>query len=100
MGLEGFHLGQPTNLDFKVTSSTGSTVLVDPGGLTFYLTEPDGTTYSYVWGTNAQLTTVAAGHFRVSWTVAKRGRHSGGWVATSSHACADEFQFDGLERLY
>lgn len=99
MGLPSYHIGQVARLENTVTSSTGSTVAVDPGGLTFRLREPDGTTYAYVWGVDSQVTTFGAGQFRVNWTVAKRGRHFGKWVGTASHAGAAEFAFDGLEEL-
>lgn len=95
--MKAYEVGDVARLLWKITSSTGSTVYVDPGGLTFHLTEPDHTTYSYVWGVNAQLATDGAGQFRVDWAVGKEGMHRGRWVASASHACAGQFEFLAIE---
>jgi hypothetical protein len=98
MAIVSYIRGQVARLTVGITSATGSTVGADPAGLTFYLREPDNTSYSYVWGTNAELASTSAGGFRVLWTTAKEGIHRGGWVGTGSNAGADEFAFNVLER--
>lgn len=101
--MKSYILGKVAKIAVQLTSSTAvsATAGVEPGGLTFYLTEPDGTTYSYVRGTNAQLVSGAAsGYFYVAWPTAKEGVHYGGWAGTGSNAGADEFAFHVRARAW
>lgn len=101
MSIPAFVLGAVVHIQTTITSSTGSTVGVDPGSLTFYLKEPDGTTYSYVYAPAA--TTViksTTGVYYVDWPSAKEGIHRFGWVGTSANAGADEGAFHVIKRLW
>ena len=100
MTIPSYWLGEVKRLQLTITSSTNSMVPVDPGGLSFGLREPDGTTYNYVRGVSTALVSATVGVFYVDWTMAKIGVHRGGWVGSASHADAIEFSFNVLARMY
>ena len=99
-----FYLGTLINIIGKFTSSTGSTVGLDPGGLTFGLEEPDGSTYSYVYSATSTslFRTTSSGYptYYVNWPSAKEGVHHGGYLGTGTNAGAVEFAFNVIRRLY
>ena len=99
MAIPSFVLGSVVHIEVQLTSAATSTAGVEPGGLTFYLTEPDGATYSYVRGGTTHIASnTASGLFWVDWVSAKEGRHFGGWLGTGSNAGADEFAFSVRQR--
>lgn len=102
--IPSFYLGTVVNLVGKITSSTASTVGLDPGGLTFGLREPDGATYSYAYAATSTslFRTTASGYptYYVNWQSAKEGIHRGGFLGTGSNAGAVEFSFNILRRGY
>mgnify|MGYP001575301948 CR=1 FL=1 len=98
--IDSFWLGQIVRVQTTITSATDSTVKVEPGHLKWSLKEPDGTTVSYVRGTDAQLVSATVGVFYVDWPSAKDGLHRGGWLGTASNGGADEFSFNVLQRMY
>lgn len=107
MAIPSFYLGSVVRIVKRITSSTGSTVGVDPAGLQFFLTEPDGTTYSYTYGgsTHIQRSTALNGYvgypvYWVDWPAAKERIHRGGWVGSGSNAGADEFAWNVVQRSY
>lgn len=102
--LQSYYLGAVLNIVGKFTTSTGSTVGVDPAGLTFGMKEPDGATYSYTYSATSTsvFRTTASGYptYYVNWQTAKEGIHRGGYVGTGSNAGAIEFAFNVLRRGY
>ena len=107
MPIPSFYLGSVVRIVGKITTSTDSTVGADPTGLSFYLTEPDGTTYSYTYGgsTHINRSTGLSGYagspvYYVDWLAAKEKVHRGGWLGTGSNAGADEFSFGVIQRRY
>lgn len=107
MPIPAFYLGSVPRIIKRITSSTDSTIGVDPAGLQFFLKEPDGTTYSYTYGGTSHInrTTALNGYvgypvYYVDWTAAKEGLHRGGWLGSGSHAGADEFSLLIVQRGY
>lgn len=96
-----FYLGSVVKVRVTLTSSTASTVGVDPGGLTFYVKEPDGTTHSYVYsGTSTSVLKVTTGTYDGYFPTVQEGLHYAGWLGTGSNAGADEVAFFVNKRRY
>lgn len=103
MAIPSFYLGSVVRVVGKITTSTGSTVGADPAGLSFYLTEPDGTTYSYTYGGSTHINrTTASGYptYYLDWPAGKEKIHRGAFIGTGSNAGAVEFAFNVLQRGY
>lgn len=102
MAIPSFPLGAVARLWITITTASGSTVVVDPGSLSFGLKEPDGTTYTYTWGgsTHVVTSTVGGRWGYVDWACAKEGIHRFGYVGTSANAGADEGAFSVFQRGY
>jgi hypothetical protein len=54
----------------------------DPTSVTFKITEPDGTTTSYLYLTDAELVRDSLGNFHVDWPFVKPGRHAVEWAGS------------------
>ena len=99
MAIPSFYLGTVVKVTVNVSSDATSTAGVEPAGLTVYLTEPDGSTYSYVRGVSTAISSgLTSGQFVFTWPSAKEGLHRGGIIGTGSNAGADDFSFNILQR--
>lgn len=89
--LRSYYLGEVARARVTITSSTDSTIGVDPDGLTFYVKEPDGSTHSFVYAaTSTSLLKVTTGIYDGLWPTAQEGQHFYGFVGTGTNAGADE----------
>ena len=62
-------------------ADTGS--LADPLGVAVNLREPDGTTTTYTYGTDAELTKVSVGLYQLLITLSQAGTYKWYWTATT-----------------
>lgn len=94
MNIKSYVLGAVARARLTVTSSTNSTVGVDPDGLTFYVREPDGSTYSYSYtATSTSVLKISTGVYDGLWPTAKEGLHTAGWLGNGTNQGAEEFAF-------
>ena len=52
-----------------------ASVATDPTTVTFVMRAPDGTTTTYVYGTDSELVKDSVGNYHVDWTIAQELRH-------------------------
>jgi len=94
MAIKSYVLGQVARARLTVTSSTASTVGVDPDALSFSVREPDGSTYSYAYSaTSTSVLKVGTGVYDGLWPTAKEGLHTFGWSGSGTNQGADEGAF-------
>lgn len=84
-------LGSVVRLSLHVASQAGDEL--DPGSLTFFLKQPDGSVVEYTYGADPELTRDSAGDYHVDWLTAQPGTHTYRFVGTGNYAGADEERF-------
>lgn len=90
-----YDVGDIVNLVVTFTNSAGTPV--DPSGAkTFTLTQPSGTTTTYVHGTDAELVKDSTGVYYVSWTVAAAGPYEWSIVGVGTNGGRAGGKFRGF----
>lgn len=96
--MEAFYVGQQIKIDATFTNLAGD--VTDPTTITAKLRSPDGTITTYVYGTDAALTKVSTGLFRLLYTVAEEGEHHWRMLGTGAVIAAVEGTFVGRESQF
>lgn len=96
MTTASYHIGDLRTLSVAFTDSNGAAF--DPDTVTFKMTEPDGTTTSYVEGVDGEAVKDSVGNYHVDWTLAQAGRHHIRWEGTGALATAEPDEIYALRK--
>jgi len=77
----------------RVTFKDAWGTINDPNAVSFKIKEPDGTTTSYVYHTDAQLVRESQGVYYVDWPITKTGAHYVHYNSTGSLVATRETVF-------
>lgn len=91
MAINVFDTGDKVRLSAAFTDISGAAQ--DPGGVTFKIRAPDGTTTSYVYLTDAALVKDSTGNYHVDWVIATAGRYRYRFAGVTSGQAAAENVF-------
>ena len=87
----GYHVGDVRKLQATFRDSAGT--LTDPTTVTFKVRAGDGSTTTYLYGTDAQLVKASTGVYYVLWTIASNRRHFYKFTGTGTVAAVEEGEF-------
>ena len=87
-----YDVGDQRRLKATFTDIDGAAA--DTTTVTFKITAPDGTTTTYVFGTDAEAVKESTGVYYVDWTITQSGEHRWKWTGTGNAAAAGESSFD------
>lgn len=94
MSSEIIDVGDVVTLTGTFTESPSSTTKHDPTTVSFSIKEPDGTTTTYVYGTDSEVLKSAVGVYVVDWPATQEGLHRYRWFSTGTGQAAEESFFD------
>lgn len=83
-----YDVGDKIRLTHTFTNLAG--VVTDPTAVTFKMKKPDGTTTTYVYGTDAELVKSATGIYYVDWTFTMADSHKYRFAGTGTVTTSDE----------
>ena len=90
---EEYDRGDRIRLTATIRDLENDNVLVDPDTLEFTILEPDASTTTYVYGTDAEVIRDSVGVFHVYWDAAQSGLHWARYAASGNVGAAEELGF-------
>lgn len=84
-------IGDKPRLKATITDINGDAA--DPSTVTFEMTEPDGTTTTYVYGTDPQVSKESTGIYYVDWPITQQGVHYYRFTGSGNVVAAEESSF-------
>ena len=89
-----YDIGDVVRVQGTFTDPDNSDAPLDPSVVKATIRQPNGTTQTYTYVTDVEVTKLSTGVYRLEYTVTAAGQHNYRWFSTGTGAASDEAYFD------